>query len=118
MLKYLLFVQELKCEENSIDLQKTDFISKPLKPFILHVPKIEHTPLFTFSMSSYTVMCQLMEHPTYGTFFKIFMTILYTNILKPHPTYGTFLEKLMTKRCPISWNMTVYHSPRIFSRQL
>ena len=44
---------------------------------------------------SITVMCQLTGHyPTDGTFFKIFMTILFTNTQKPHPIYGTFLEKI------------------------
>ena len=49
-----------------------------------------------------------MGQPTYGTFFEIFMTILYTTTLKPYPTYETFLEKLLPKKCPISWNRTVY----------
>ena len=37
-----------------------------------------------------TVICQLMGHPTYGTFFKIFMTIEYTNTLNHTQLMGHF----------------------------
>ena len=53
-------------------------------------------------------MCQLMGPPTYGTFFKIFVTILYTNTLKPHPISGTFILKFMPKKCPTNRHMTVH----------
>ena len=45
----------------------------------------------------YTVISQLMGHPTYGSFFEIFITILYTNTLKPYSTYGSFYPKIISK---------------------
>ena len=38
-----------------------------------------------------------MGHPTYGSFFEIFITILDTNTLKPYPTYGSFYPKITSK---------------------
>ena len=40
---------------------------------------------------------QYSHIPTYGSFFEIFITILYTNTLKPYPTYGSFYPKITSK---------------------
>ena len=50
-----------------------------------------------FVFNKYTVKTQIMGHPNYGTFFEIFITILYTNTLKPYPTYGSFYPKITSK---------------------
>ena len=50
-----------------------------------------------------------MGHPTFGTFFEIFITILYTNTLKPYPTYGTFSPENKSHKLGYDFIIKTFH---------